>query len=429
MSVIPSFSSQYLRGIDVTNLRIAVRSGLGILFTLVWVSGCGKSDTPTEPVTPQSQSATAPIVPQPTPTVPVVEETGTVKVEFDITVDPKSIITIGGNEYTRADLDKEIQLKPGMYTLTVTESGLALPPRSFSVEKDQRRVVRVFEPNRRAAEWVLGIGGKVRVVINGERQEIKSISDLPRANFVIDVIDTQRKPITDADLATLDGLTQLKALWIRDVPITGSGLADVHGLTELEVLGLERTKVDDASLQHLKEMPKLINLHLDRTSVTDAGLAYLVGAKLTALRLGGTNVTNAGMAHIKSLSSLVDLDLENATQISDAGVAHINQLPNLRKLNLQATGITDTGVAHLREFNLVVLGLRGTQTSDAALEHLSSMKNLSALSVGKAVTDAGLEHLKGLNKLVHLNVQGTKVTDNGLQQLRNALPNLKEILR
>lgn len=402
-----------------------------ILFMLVWVSGCGKSDAPKPalPVTPPSQSATAPIVPQSTPTGPVIEETGTVKVEFDVTVDPKSIITVGNSEYTRADFDKELQLKPGTYTLTVKQSGLALPPLTFSIEKGQRRVVRVFEPNRRAAEWVLGIGGKVRVVVDGEKREIKSITDLPQTSFAVDVVDTQGKPLTDADLATLDGLSQLKALWIRDVPITGSGLADVHGLTQLEVLGLEGTKVADASLLHLKGMPKLINLHLDRTPVTDAGLAHLKGTNLTILGLVGTNVTDAGLVNLQGLSNLVDLNLDKVTQVSDAGIAQLKGLRMLRKLHLVQTAVTDAGVAHLRELDLQLLALGGTQTSDAALEHLGSMKSLSALSVGKAVTDAGLERLKGLSKLTHLNVQGTKVTDAGVQELKKALPDLKDILR
>jgi hypothetical protein len=185
-------------------------------------------------------------------------------------------------------------------------------------EKDE--IPQAVEPNRVAAEWVLGIGGKVRVVIDSEKREIKALTDLPQAAFVIDVVDTQSKTFNDADLENLNGLNRLKALWIRDAPITGSGLARVHDLAELEVLGLEGTAFADGSLEHLKDMPRLINLHLDRTPVTDAGLAHIVGTKLTILGLGGTKVTDAGLEHLKKVKSLRSISLNN-TMVTDAGVA------------------------------------------------------------------------------------------------------------
>jgi hypothetical protein len=38
------------------------------------------------------------------------------------------------------------------------------------------------------------------------------------------------------------------------------------------------------------------------------------------------------------------------------------------------------------------------------------------------ITNAGLEHLKGLPNLRSLNLHKTKVTEEGLRQLREALP-------
>ncbi|MGD0899850.1 MAG: hypothetical protein ABR915_18615 [Thermoguttaceae bacterium] len=40
-------------------------------------------------------------------------------------------------------------------------------------------------------------------------------------------------------------------------------------------------------------------------------------------------------------------------------------------------------------------------------------------------TDAVLEHLKGLAKLQRLYLDGTKVTDEGVKKLQEALPNCK----
>lgn len=191
---------------------------------------------------------------------------------------------------------------------------------SSDPKPENHDVARTGEPNRVAAKWVIGIGGKVRIVIDGEQREITALTELPGTDFAIDVVDTQSKSFNDADLEKLNGLNRLKALWIRDVPITGSGLAYLHDLAELEVLGLEGTQVVDGSLQHLQDMPRLMNLHLDRTPVTDAGLVHLVGTRLTVLRLGGTKVTDAGLQHLKQVKSLLSISL-NGTLVTDGGVA------------------------------------------------------------------------------------------------------------
>jgi hypothetical protein len=41
-----------------------------------------------------------------------------------------------------------------------------------------------------------------------------------------------------------------------------------------------------------------------------------------------------------------------------------------------------------------------------------------------AVTDAGVKQLVGLKKLRHVNLPGTKVTDDGRQSLKEAIPEI-----
>jgi hypothetical protein len=45
--------------------------------------------------------------------------------------------------------------------------------------------------------------------------------------------------------------------------------------------------------------------------------------------------------------------------------------------------------------------------------------------LGTQVTNAGLEHLKGLSNLKTLFLEHSKVTDDGIMKLRQALPNCK----
>lgn len=111
-------------------------------------------------------------------------------------------------------------------------------------------------------------------------------------------------------------------------------------------------------------------------------------------------ITDTGMAHLKGLTSLETLRLDN-TQVGDEGLTHIAGLPSLK-----------------------TLFLAGTQITDAGLAHLGDLTTLHKLCVGRTqVSDAGLEHLKGLTALERLNLRGTSVSNAGLMDLKESLPN------
>ena len=106
---------------------------------------------------------------------------------------------------------------------------------------------------------------------------------------------------------------------------------------------------------------------------------------------------------------------------------HVKGLTNLQLLFLPDQ-ITDAGMEHLKNLtNVTNLGLEGTQVTDAGLEHLKGLTNLSFLLglSGTKITDAGLEHLKGLKKLKYVSLQNTKVSQEGVDKLKKALPKCK----
>ena len=164
---------------------------------------------------------------------------------------------------------------------------------------------------------------------------------------------------------------------------------------------------------------------------TDAVLTEHLKA-LTHLRildLRYTNVTDAGLKHLEGLTKLTWLDLID-TKVTDAGLEHLKRLTKLRQLWLGATNVTDAGLKHLRGLkNLESLGLDSLpKVTDAGLEHLKGLTNLEKLQLGSTnVTDAGLEHLKRLTKLKSLGLIDSKVTKEGVQKLREALPNCRMI--
>jgi Leucine-rich repeat (LRR) protein len=182
-----------------------------------------------------------------------------------------------------------------------------------------------------------------------------------------------------------------------------SVLAEVGRLNQLEILELAgNASVTDAGLVHLKGLTNLSGLGLNNTQITDAGLVHMKGlTKLSYLGLNGTQVTDAGLVRLKGLTNLSILGL-NGSQVTDAGMVHLKGLTN---------------VSHL--------GLSGTQFTDAGLVHLKGLTHLSELGLNNTrVTDAGLVHLKGLTHLSVLWLNSTQVTDAGMNELKRTLPGL-----
>src|SRR5438309_948283 len=64
------------------------------------------------------------------------------------------------------------------------------------------------------------------------------------------------RPITDAEMEPLQGLTDLRWLGLSHTKVTSTGLKHIERLTNLQELYLFETAIDDTGLEHLKRMSK-----------------------------------------------------------------------------------------------------------------------------------------------------------------------------
>jgi internalin A len=156
----------------------------------------------------------------------------------------------------------------------------------------------------------------------------------------IDDVILRDENLSDADLEVLKELKQLAELAIdgasADVlkarsrgAITDAGLANLRGMNDLKRLDIRNTRVTDAGLCHLKGLTTLESLLLMNMEITGPGLENLAGLhQLEFLSLWGTDVSDSGLDHLKGLSQLKRLDLER-TKVTAAGVKRFQQaLPN-----------------------------------------------------------------------------------------------------
>jgi serine/threonine protein kinase/Leucine-rich repeat (LRR) protein len=364
-----------------------------------------------------------------------------------------------GKEIARLELEEgsSIEVKDGGRIVKVwpkTESKSARPtvsdPKStvpnLNAEKD---------PERRAALWVLTVGGGISIRLSGQNDEIIPITNLPSELFVVYEVNLNHNPhVSDQDLAHLAELKSLAVLNLRGTNITGAGLfhlkkanslreldlVDCHHIDDgglghlkelqnLDRLWLYATPISNEGLIHIKELKSLTSLNVGYTRVTEEGLDHLLELKnLTFLHIGGDKITDAGLARLKELKKLKYLDI-NRNPITDAGLIHLKELPDLSWINFSETEITDAGLIHLKELQkLNRLEFRKNKgLTDAGLVHLGDLRQLSSLFLDDLnITDTGMAQLKGLTNLSLLSLAGTHITDASLVHL-SALKSVDEL--
>ncbi len=400
---------------------------------------------------------------------------GTLIVEIEKDADVEALIKkgklilIGPDGKVRYELapsEGNKKIDAGSYKIRVKGvDGLVLDTEEFEMKKGGERKVRVtlkpkeevvkkdppsLDPDRKAAEYVLSIGGVVRV--NDEIEELRVVGNLPPgafrltwfslrdnkrvsdaglANFkdcknltYLDVWGTQ---VGDAGLAHFKDCKNLTELILRGTQVTDLGLAHFRDCKNLKELWLHRTQVSDAGLVHFKDCKNLTLFDLSFTQVSNAGVANFKDCEnLTSLDLGGTQVSDAGLVHFKECKKLKGLGLRG-THVGDAGLAYFKGCKNLTELGLDATQVSDAGLANFKDCkNLTRLGLDSTQVSDAGLAYFKDYKILTSIDLGRTkVSDKGLAHLKDCKSLTYLGLHKMKVTADGIEELKRALPNCR----
>ncbi len=283
--------------------------------------------------------------------------------------DPKVIVEIDGQKalvkQTPNGKALEISVDPGDHTLVVkTADGILLKTDDrFTMEAGgKKQLTAVLErdkpativstpstnPDRRAAEWVLSIGGTINIQEYGQERPIAAVGDLPRGAFELTRVNLDLNlKVSDAGLAVFKDCKNLTGLLLAVTQVSDVGLAHFKDCKNLAGLGLGSTKVSDAGLAHFKDCENLTHLHLDNTQVSDTGLAHFKDCKnLSFLSLNSTKVSDAGLAHFQNCENLAELSLIGS-QVSDASLERLADFPKLNSLSITKTKVTEAGVKKL----------------------------------------------------------------------------------
>jgi WD40 repeat protein len=240
-----------------------------------------------------------------------------------------------------------------------------------------------------------------------------------------------QQPVSDASLEEIKKLSMLKSLSLVRSKLTAEGLRQLNGLTKLESLDLFGGGMTDAGFAELKPFTKLQALQIQDSLITDDGLVYLAALPaLTSLLLERSQVTGTGLAHLPAKEQLIMLSLRSSP-ITDEGLAQLEDFAGLTILQLSSCpGIGDEGLRHIGKLSrLQSLEISGTQITDIGLGYLKDLTRLQSLSVEKTnITAEGLKALEPLKRLTMLSLGELDVSDDAIQQLRQKLPQLKQIM-
>jgi len=322
---------------------------------------------------------------------------------------------------------------------------------------------------RKAAEWVLGVGGEISIRSNSAGPTVfKDAKDLPSGRFdilgiTIDPRNGKNAEITDDDFTRFNGLRDIELVRMAHLPsVTGSGFAAFAASAEtmesfavynaplqpqhlgfitqfknLRLLELNRIpSLPSESLTKIQMFKELTQLRLlGQMKLDDKALLALAGlTKLTDLFIPGALITDEGLVALKDMTGLIHLELTDIKGLTGAGLVHLTGAKNMLRLLLTHTAVDDAALAHLSGLTkLRDLALHQTAVTDAGIRHLAPLKELRSLDIAtQGITGVTLNELSGCKELTKLslydrtNANHGAVNDAGLHAVAASFPKLEE---
>jgi Leucine-rich repeat (LRR) protein len=279
--------------------------------------------------------------------------------------------------------------------------------------------------------WVARLGGKVQrdtagnvVAVNlrgtwVDDVEMIDIARLPK----LQRLDLSHTRITDEGMLHLKPASQIEDLNLYYAEwVTDQGMRAIKNWKKLKRLDVRGTRIANGTLEIVSHMPQLEALDISNTQITDNGMEMLISlTNLKELAIGqGRRGSSGDLGFLRVLTTLTSLDIGGAQPAPpDMGGRKVDRPP---APPLQAN--TVKAMAELKELRVLRMGYMGVSSAD--LKTLSALQNVEKLGLQECprVDDAALAELVNWKSLKYLDVQGTKVTEQGVAALRKAKPSL-----
>lgn len=276
-----------------------------------------------------------------------------------------------------------------------TSAGLGMEPSSASTPPAPAAGPVNYEAERKAAEWVLSVGGSVQTIDEaGGILFVGPGGKLPDGQWQLNTVWlTDCKNIKSGDLDTLASCRSLNTLNARGTNIGDNDCEAIGRITNLESLDLTgSSQITNAGIKNLGPLKKLRHLYIQFLPISDEATDVIAGmTELRTLNFCETQVTDVGFPKLATLVHLEDLGTPPG--LTDQGLSILGNFPQLKSLGLKQQHVTDISVAQLQK-----------------------LPKLTTLAVVGA-TDENLQTMKALTQLRELNLNLGQLTDQGFQTL------------
>ena len=280
-------------------------------------------------------------------------------------------------------------------------------------------------------DWVAGLGGKVQrdaagnvVTVNLRGTWVDDVEMIDIARLAkLRRLDLSHTRITDEGMLHLKPASQIEDLDLYYAEwVTDQGMTAIKNWKKLKRLDVRGTRISNGTLEIVSHMPQLEALDISNSQITDNGMDMLITlTNLKELSLGQGRGSAADLGFLRVLTTLTSLDIGGAkpTPPDMGGVRQVGRAP-VQPLPAN----TLKAMAELKELRVLRMGYTGVSTAD--LKALSVLQNVEKLGLQECprVDDAALAELVSWKSLKYLDLQDTKVTEQGVAALRKAKPGL-----
>jgi Leucine-rich repeat (LRR) protein len=217
---------------------------------------------------------------------------------------------------------------------------------------------------------------------------------------------------------------ELTNLRIESNAFTNDDFGVVIKFKAIDTLHVRRSKVTDDGLKNLNQLPNLQYLILnENTNLRGTGFANFTGNKtLKTLMLRGCPISDEGVQSIAKIESLVSLNLA-VSKVTNKALKSVDKLDNLESLWLTKTAIDNTGLKYIKGPSLRALLVGDTSIDDEAVKTIAGLPKLAWLDIsGTKVTDNCVDDLLKINGLQILDIRRTRISVRGVNTIRNRFP-------
>jgi hypothetical protein len=289
--------------------------------------------------------------------------------------------------------------------------------------------------DRKAAEWVLAIGGTI--MLHETSKVVTVPAELPKGRFTIRSIDIDNnsgkiKPVTETDFQCLAGLENLDRVTLNKLPVTAGVFGILVTCPNLTQVQTQYNRFGDDIWGQLSTARKLAKVvfQFDSVPVTGVGISKLNAASITTLFLNSLPITDEALPEIATLTKLEELFLEEA-KVTDAGLQALSSLKQLKILHLHNTGITAAGFTAFKGCPIINLsyGRTASEVAVQAAEVAILFPKIEGLKLPREsvpTTEDWTAIAKSFPKLSRVSLDSHKFADTHLEGI-DALPELSEL--